>query len=204
LGFPPRRLTGGRRLLHDPRKSRPPPRGQGASAQRSLVRRSSKEVHELAAEFAGRWLRSFPDPGSGVDVELKRSRWPSRRRSRRCRQRTAGRSGTAHPADRQPLMAGRWRLRSSCCRAAGVGIAAGTGDARAAGPGARSAFRGSVPQCVHPSPAAMAGHRGLPGMRVGGGAVVVLTPPHGGARVPGAAGLTALAGALPRLNRQVS
>jgi hypothetical protein len=42
----------------------------------------------------------------------------------------------------------------------------------------------------------MAGHRGLPGMRVGGGAVVVLTPPHGGARVPGAAGLTALAGAV--------
>jgi hypothetical protein len=36
----------------------------------TLVQRSSKEVHELAAEFAGRWRWSSPDPGLGVDVEL--------------------------------------------------------------------------------------------------------------------------------------
>jgi hypothetical protein len=35
-----------------------------------LVLRSSKAVHELAAEVAGRWRWSSPDPGFGVGVEL--------------------------------------------------------------------------------------------------------------------------------------
>src|SRR6266567_1360290 len=35
-----------------------------------LVRRSLKAVHELAAEGAGRWRRTAPDPGFGAGVEL--------------------------------------------------------------------------------------------------------------------------------------
>src|SRR6266536_1069339 len=35
-----------------------------------LVLRSSKAVHELAAEGAGRWRRTAPDPGFGAGVEL--------------------------------------------------------------------------------------------------------------------------------------